>query len=252
MSKQFLADDSIIVIEMQVARMAAFSKRVMYNLAKGYANQLTKGEDYPRLNPVIAVTITDFKLFNKTEKVINKFVFWEETGKFAYPDQEMKMIFVELPKFKKTLEELETLADKWIYFLKEATSLESIPETLGKVSEIELALNLASQANMTVEEFDIVDRRGIMLQDEKGKLTYAEEEGLKRGLEQGLKQGLEQGRRQEAIALILRQLNKRFGKIPRSISTQIEALSIEKLAALGEDFLDFESVEDLQNWLSGE
>jgi len=46
--------------------------------------------------------------------------------------------------------------------------LEDIPDTLGEVSEIKLALYLASQTNMTVEEFEVIDRRGMMLQDEKG------------------------------------------------------------------------------------
>ncbi|NES73529.1 MAG: hypothetical protein F6K24_54220 [Okeania sp. SIO2D1] len=30
----------------------------------------------------------------------------------------MRLIFLELPKFKKALSELNTLTDKWIYFLK--------------------------------------------------------------------------------------------------------------------------------------
>ena len=38
--KAVLVDGSIVVIEMQVARMTAFNKRVAYNLAKAYANQL--------------------------------------------------------------------------------------------------------------------------------------------------------------------------------------------------------------------
>ncbi|GGA14572.1 hypothetical protein CYANOKiyG1_28210 [Okeania sp. KiyG1] len=69
--KAVLVDGSIVVIEMQVARMAGFNKRVAYNLAKAYANQLETGEDYLLLNPAIAVTITDFILFDKSEDVIN-------------------------------------------------------------------------------------------------------------------------------------------------------------------------------------
>ncbi|NEP07593.1 MAG: Rpn family recombination-promoting nuclease/putative transposase, partial [Okeania sp. SIO4D6] len=49
--KAVLFDGSIVVIEMQVARMTAFSKRVMYNLVKGYGNQLETGDDYPLLRP---------------------------------------------------------------------------------------------------------------------------------------------------------------------------------------------------------
>ena len=48
--KAVLADGSIVVIEMQIASMTAFNKRVAYNLAKAYANQLVTGEDYPLYN----------------------------------------------------------------------------------------------------------------------------------------------------------------------------------------------------------
>ena len=239
--KAVLADGSIVIIEMQVASMVAFNKRVAYNLAKAYSNQLVKGEDYPRLNPAIAVTITDFILFADTQKIISKFAFHEEEEKFKILANELRLIFVELPKFQKTLSEAHTLVDKWIYFLKEAASLDRIPESLAEVSEIEFALQLANQANMTVEELDIVDRRGMMLQDEKGRITYAEEIGRKAGKEEG--------RLTEAMALIMRQLKKRFGDIPARISRQVEDLSVEDLESLGEDFLDFNSLEDLSGWL---
>ncbi|MEQ8997478.1 MAG: Rpn family recombination-promoting nuclease/putative transposase [Coleofasciculus sp. B1-GNL1-01] len=231
--KAVLADGSIVIIEMQIASMSAFNKRVAYNLAKAYSNQLAKGEDYPLLNPAIAVTITDFILFQNTEKIISKLSFYEEEDKFPILGNELRLIFVELPKFKKTLSEVHTLADKWIYFLKEAARLESIPESLAEVSEIEFALQLANQANMTVEELDIVERRGMMLQDEKGRITYAEEKG----------------RLTEALALIMRQLKKRFGDIPATLSRKIEDLSLEDLESLGEDFLDFNSLADLSSWL---
>ncbi|EDX76322.1 conserved hypothetical protein [Coleofasciculus chthonoplastes PCC 7420] len=235
--KAVLSDGSIVVIEMQIARVSAFSKRVIYNLSKAYTNQLGIGENYLSLTPVIAVTITDFILFNQTPDVINQFIFQEKTKKIAYPDTELQLIFIELPKFKKTLSELNSLSDKWIYFIKEAATLDAIPDNLREVREIELALNIANQAKMTVEELDMVDRRGIMLQDEKGRITYAKEEGK------------EEGKLTEAIALILRQLKKRFGEINIAITSQIEMLSIEELERLGEDFLDFNRLADLEHWL---
>jgi molybdopterin-guanine dinucleotide biosynthesis protein A len=72
-----------------------------------------------------------------------------------------------------------------------------------------------------------------MLQDERGKLTYAKEEG----------------KITEAITLIMRQMKKRFGEIPLPITNQIQTLDLENLEKLGEDFLDFNSLEDLENWL---
>ncbi|WP_366558086.1 DUF4351 domain-containing protein [Okeania sp. SIO3B5] len=47
----------------------------------------------------------------------------------------------------------------------------------------------------------------------------------------------------------MRQLKKRFGEIPEEINSQIEDLSVADLDNLGEDFLDFNSLEDLLSWL---
>ena len=239
--KAVLANGSVVIIEMQIARVTAFSKRIVYNLSKAYSNQLGIGENYLILNPVIAVTITDFILFNNTPDVINQFVFQEKNKKFEYPDPELQLIFVELPKFKKSLSELTSLSDKWIYFLKEAASLDNIPNNLGDVSEIELALNIANQAKMTVEELEVVERRGIMLQDEKGRITYA--------AEQGEAKGREKGRLQEAIALVMRLLNKRLGEVPEAISTKVESLPLQELENLTEEILDLNRLEDLERWL---
>ena len=231
--KATLNNGSIIVIEMQVAIMSGFNKRVAYNLAKAYANQLVTGEYYPQLNPVIALTITDFILFQETKDVINKFLFQEEKKKMKILEEELRLIFVELPKFQKKIDELKSLSDKWIYFLKETAHLQEIPANLEEVSEIKLALNLANQANMSREEFEIVDKRGMMLQDERGKITYAEE----------------RGKLKEAISLTIRLLKKRFGEIPETISSKIQNLSLENLESLTEDILDFNNFEDLENWL---
>ena len=114
--KATLNDGSIVVIEMQIGRMSGFSKRIMYNLTKAYANQLKTAEDYLKLKPAIAVTIVDFILFKDRKKVITKFTFHEEEEegqkqKLKYPDVELQLFFVELPKFKKDLAELSSLSD---------------------------------------------------------------------------------------------------------------------------------------------
>ncbi|MGD1701498.1 Rpn family recombination-promoting nuclease/putative transposase [Dapis sp. BLCC M229] len=235
--KAVFFDGSVVVIEMQVARMTALSKRVMYNLVKGYGNQLETGDDYPLLRPAIAVTITDFIFFKEEVDVINPFVFKHRDKNWEYPDQELQLIFVELPKFKKTLAELKTLADKWIYFLKEAAKFDDIPESLGEVAEIEQALNIAERINMSPEELEIVERRAIALQDEKGRLTYAEE------------QGEAKGRLNEAIALVKLLITQRFGEVSETINSQIEGLPLEDVEDLVKVFLSFNSLVDLESWL---
>ncbi|NER34250.1 MAG: Rpn family recombination-promoting nuclease/putative transposase [Oscillatoria sp. SIO1A7] len=159
--KANLNDGSIVVIEVQIGRMSGFPKLTMYNLSKAYANQVKTVEDCLKLKPAISVTIVDFVIFQDSEKVITEFTLQEEDGNLKYPDVELQLFFVELPKFKKDLAELSSLSDKWIYFLKDAPSLETIPENLGEVEEIGRALTIANQAGMTSEELEMAD------QDEK-------------------------------------------------------------------------------------
>ena len=251
--KAVLVDGSIVVIEMQVARMTAFNKRVAYNLAKAYANQLDKGEKYPLLNPAIAVTITDFILFKKTDDPINKFVFQEETKKLECLEKELRLIFVELPKFQKTLSELKNLTDKWIYFLKEAASLDGIPESLGEVVEIEQALNIANFINMSPEELEVVENRGIAMQDERGRIAYAEQLGEARGIVKGEARGIvkgeTKGRLSQTIALVKLLITQRFGELSAGMSNQIADLPIADLEDLVKVFLSFNSLADLESWL---
>ena len=232
-----LDDNSQVIIEMQVANVTAFDKRVVYNLAKTYSTQLGPRQAYMNLKPVIAVTITDFEMFEKNPDVVNYFSFLNEKKFVKYTAAEMQLVFVELPKFKKSLEELETLVDKWIYFIKETDSLEVIPESLGEVSAIEKALNIANEINLSPEELELLEQRAIMAQDESGKILFAEEKAEKKG------------RIEEAIALITRLLKKRFGEIPENLKKQLSNLSLEELENLSEEIFDFTNFDDLSNWL---
>ena len=207
------------------------------------------------------MTITDFILFKTTDDPINKFVFQEETKKLECLDKELRLIFVELPKFQKTLSELKGLTDKWIYFLKEAASLDGIPESLGEVVEIEQALNIANFINMSPEELEVVENRGIAMQDERGRIAYAEQLGVAKGEAIGIVKGEAigvakgeaigetKGRLSEAMALIKLLTNQRFGEVPEGISNQIGDLPLEDLEGLVKVFLSFNRMADLESWL---
>ncbi len=61
---------------------------------------------------------------------------------------------------------------------------------------------------------------------------------------------LSKGKQQEALSLVTRQLNRRLGNVSDT-EDRLRGLSVEELEALGEALLDFSSVTDLTNWLSG-
>jgi predicted transposase/invertase (TIGR01784 family) len=56
------------VVEMQVLNVEAFEKRVVYNVAKAYTNQLGVGFAYPELDDVVGITICDFELWPQGDR----------------------------------------------------------------------------------------------------------------------------------------------------------------------------------------
>ncbi|EHJ09572.1 hypothetical protein CWATWH0003_B002 [Crocosphaera watsonii WH 0003] len=54
---------------------------------------------------------------------------------------------------------------------------------------------------------------------------------------------------EEAVKLVLRQLNRRLGEVPQSLIEQIGGLSVDVIEDLGEALLDFTTETDLRQWL---
>ena len=238
--RALLDNGSTVIIEMQVLNIEGFEKRVIYNLAKTYGSQLSLRTEQPRLQPFITLIITDFLLFQESGKMINKFRFKEDTELFNYRD-ELTLIFLELPKFNKELSALETLSDKWIYFLKSAPSLEVIPSSLGEVSEIEAALNIANRADLNNQELEELHKQEIFIGDRQGEVILAKQEGLK--------EGEEQGKIQQAIKQVLRLARRTLGEVSPEIQARIQQLSLEKLDLLAEEIFELTTMENLENWL---
>jgi predicted transposase YdaD len=60
---------------------------------------------------------------------------------------------------------------------------------------------------------------------------------------------LQKGEQKGAFKLLNRQLNRRFGQVDSSTIARIQALNIEQLEMLEEDFLSFSDVSNLVDWL---
>ena len=177
--KARITGNKTVIIEMQVLNVEGFEKRILYNAAKAYSIQLDSGEDYTLLNPVIALTITDFEMFPNLDQVISRFVLKEKDYLIDYLIYDIELVFVELPKFNKELEELETLTDKWIYFLKSARRLDVVPETMGEIPEIRKAFEVANQANLSREELEDLEKREIWIHDQRNAIKRAVNQALK-------------------------------------------------------------------------
>jgi predicted transposase/invertase (TIGR01784 family) len=213
-----------VIIEMQVLNVEGFEKRVLYNAAKAYSIQLGQGDKYKFLNPVIALTITDFKMFSEFEAVTSRFVLKEKNTLVDYPSCDLELVFVELPKFQQTLEQLRTLADKWMYFLQNTRELEVIPENMGAVPEIRQAFEAANQANLNSEEIDELDHQAMFIQDQRNAISLAEKRSLAVGIEQGIELGAVAKQREIAQKLLATMDNLSISQVTGLTIGEIEEM----------------------------
>ena len=177
--KAILEDKTKVIIEMQMLNHDGFESRILYNTAKNYANQLDKGAKYHLLNPVIALTIVNFIMF-EFDKYKSIFALLEKENFTEYKD-DIQLQFIELPKFNKTIEECITTEDKWIYFIKNARDMDVAPAF--KDPNLKDAISIANTASMTKEELEIQDKREEFIFMQKSSIEKAKREGLEEGME---------------------------------------------------------------------
>ena len=190
------------IIEMQVLNVESFEKRILYNACKTYANQINSGEDYHLLSDVIAITITNFTMFPQRSEMISHFKLRADDGDIYNDD--LQLVFAELPKLDKNEAQLISIIDKWLYFLKHADDLSLIPESLSEIPEIKQAFAIANRASWTQKELDEQERYEITIQDQRGAISLAEKkgkaEGRMEGIAEGRMEGIAEGR-MEGIAI---------------------------------------------------
>ncbi len=189
--KAILSNTKTVIIEMQVLNVEGFEKRVLYNAAKAYSTQLKKAEAFDTLEPIIALTITDFIMFKELPQVMSYWHVREKEHFIKYSD-DIELIFIELPKFTKAETELITIADKWIYFIKHAGDLDFIPTSFQEPMLLE-AFDIANTAGLSEEELEIQFKRKDFIWLQKGALEKAKKDGFSEGKNAGIQEGIEQG-----------------------------------------------------------
>ncbi len=76
-------------------------------------------------------------------------------------------------------------------------------------------------------------------------IIAAEKKAQQKGHEQGLQAGLQAGVQAGQLALLRRQIEKRFGALPRWATERLEAMPAAELENLSERVLDAVSMDDL-------
>ncbi len=121
-----------IIIEMQNIRQDYFKDRVLYYATFPIQEQGEKKRKWNfKLCPVYSVNIINFRFTESLDD--GKYASYvqlldRETHRVFY--DKLAFVFLELPGFTKTVDELQTDFDRWMYVLKHLAELQELPEAL--------------------------------------------------------------------------------------------------------------------------
>ncbi len=178
-------NDKNYIVEMQVAEVEGFDKRVLYYASKSYSSQIERGDLYEKLNPTFFIGILDFEITQNPDYLSRHRIVDLETGENVISDIEFN--FIELPKFNKTENDLQTIIDQWVYFIKNAENLDVIPDSV--VDEgLKNAYEDAAKHNWTKEELDAYDYVLMREQDDRGRTAFAIRKAVEKAVEKATKE----------------------------------------------------------------
>jgi predicted transposase/invertase (TIGR01784 family) len=198
-------NDKTYIVEMQVAEVDGFDKRVLYYASKSYSAQIERGDQYENLNPIYFIGILDFEV-TKNPSYINRHKIIDiETNENYIKDIEFN--FIELPKFNKKENELESIIDQWVYFIKNAENLNVIPRNL-KDEGLKFAYEDADKHNWTKAELEAYDYVLMREQDDRGRIALSNRKTLENVARKLIKLNNSNEDISEATSLTIEQIQK--------------------------------------------
>ena len=183
------------IVEMQNAYQTYFKDRSLFYSTFPIREQAPKGSDWDfKLNHVYTVALLNFNMnedaFDK-EKIRHHVQLCDTATHKIFYDK-LEFIYVEIAKFNKTLGELDTLYEKWLYALKNLYKLTQRPKELyDKV--FDRLFEEAEIAKFTPQEMREYEASKMAYRDIKNSIDTAKQEGLAEGMEKGMELGIEKG-----------------------------------------------------------
>ncbi|TGX81389.1 Rpn family recombination-promoting nuclease/putative transposase [Palleniella muris] len=236
-------DGSYVIVEMQRAPQVFFKDRCVYYSSFPIRHQGKKSQWDYKLSAVYTVGVLDFKFDDDEEYYHHEVQLVDKaTGEVFY--DKLTYVFLEMPKFKKEINECETIMDKWLFVLKNMARLLDRPIELQE-RVFERLFRTAEIAKMSHEELFSYEESLKNYRDWRSTLDKAADEGhsiglaigLEKGFEKGRAEGLEKGReegRAEGIAEGMRATAIRMLSLGLDHETisKVSRLTIEEIKTL--------------------
>ena len=191
------------IVEMQNAYQTYFKDRSLYYATFPIREQAPKGDNWNfKLQHVYVVALLNYDMNEEAFSLesINHDVGLLDKQTHKVFNNKLTFKYVEIARFNKDINELETNFDKWLYVLRNLSRLDNQPTYLRN----EVFNRLFSQAE--IARFDKKELKAYedslkAYRDIKNSLDTAKEEGRAEGLAEGLEKGRAEGASEKALTI---------------------------------------------------
>ena len=170
------------IVEIQKTKQTFFKDRTLYYSTFPITRQAIPGDWSFELKAVYAIAILNFEFEdgkNDRDKYRYDVMLTDiETHKIFY--DKLMFIYLEMPKFTKKVEELETHFEKWMYVLKNLKRLDNIPEKLRE-KIFEKMFAVAEVAKLSPDEYQAYIDSLNSYRDLQNSIDTAKAEGKAEG-----------------------------------------------------------------------
>jgi predicted transposase/invertase (TIGR01784 family) len=166
------------IVELQKTKQNFFKDRTVYYSTFPIREQSKRADWDYELKAIYTIAILDF-VFDADKAEPNKFRYDVkltdiDTKKVFY--DKLTFIYLEMPKFDKSVDELETRFDKWLYVIKNLNKLDRIPDKLRE-QIFDKLFETAEIARFTQDQMRSYEDSLKYYRDLKNSLDTAKEDG---------------------------------------------------------------------------
>ena len=180
------------IVELQKVKQNFFKDRSVYYSSFPIQDQGKRGDWNFKLDAVYTVGILDFVFDDhKEEEELYHLVELKNQRNEVFYDK-LKYVYVELPKFTKTADELESRRDKWLYVFRHLSNLNDRPAAL-RDRIFERLFAVAEIAKFSREELASYEDSLKYYRDLKNSIDTSYEDGREEGRLEGREEGIQLG-----------------------------------------------------------
>ena len=169
------------IVEMQKAKQNYFRDRSVYYASFPIQEQGQQGDWDYKLSPVYTVGVLDFVFEDHKQETDLLHVVELKNQRCEVFFDKLKFIYLELPKFTKSEDQLETQLDKWLFVLRHLAKLQDRPQALQD-RVFERLFAAAEIARFTPQEREAYEESLKYYRDLKNVVDTSWEEGMEEGV----------------------------------------------------------------------